>query len=293
MKTQHSIIRFGENKFWGNQGRAGTGVLNVFLFAALLGLAAFPSSVQAQPDGYSDHYKQTNSSFDTFEIGWWKDGSKLVEVFSTYFAKELGILGESYSEGNNGNDLFAARGIHQFVDSWHVNAGAEMFGKFRTAAMWHDVNLTNFNGDTVWSQRYQGGSNFFDKEFDENPRYTIGVEGDYNVSLGRGVTWTDNNGEHSETFDTFYGNQLGHGLIRMIAFDVTDLLRLKYGDMDIKSAYMFAWEDSSTDFDYNDMIYIMTNVTPNGVTYATPEPATMLIFGLGIAGAVAARRRRR
>ncbi|GHT45159.1 hypothetical protein FACS189454_04190 [Planctomycetales bacterium] len=69
----------------------------------------------------------------------------------------------------------------------------------------------------------------------------------------------------------------------------------------IENAFMFTWEDlnwgtehgkAKADFDYNDMVYIMTNVTPNMLT-ATPEPATMLIIGLGLAGLGLARRRRK
>ena len=66
---------------------------------------------------------------------------------------------------------------------------------------------------------------------------------------------------------------------------------------------MFLWEDwkggegvlwsgakdkAYTDWDFADFAYIMTNVRPDN---ATPEPATLAIIGLGLAGLGWARRR--
>ncbi|MGL4593867.1 MAG: VPLPA-CTERM sorting domain-containing protein, partial [Thermoguttaceae bacterium] len=93
--------------------------------------------------------------------------------------------------------------------------------------------------------------------------------------------------------NTLYGNQLEEGIIRMISFDVTDLLQLKYGNSNIQSAYLFAWEDQAFgDFDYNDTVYIITNLTPN-VPSATPEPASAIILASGLIGIPFMRRFRR
>jgi hypothetical protein len=79
----------------------------------------------------------------------------------------------------------------------------------------------------------------------------------------------------------------------MVAFDITDLLRQRDGYENIDSAYMFAWEGNAygADFDYNDAMWIMTNVTANNLSSnATPEPATALILGLALTAIPFARR---
>ncbi|MBP7055559.1 MAG: PEP-CTERM sorting domain-containing protein [Candidatus Omnitrophica bacterium] len=56
--------------------------------------------------------------------------------------------------------------------------------------------------------------------------------------------------------------------------------------------YVIAWEDG-TDWDYNDMVFVLHDVTNNPETsHATPEPATMALMGLGLAGLVARKKKR-
>lgn len=119
----------------------------------------------------------------------------------------------------------------------------------------------------------------------------------------------------------------GDDIIHMLVFDVSDLmyekLSLTRGDIerDTFTAYMVAWEDMAKthngifpDFDYQDFVGIYTNFgikdyvspfvpptdppapptgPPTGGNAITPEPATLLIAGLGIAGLTFGRRRKK
>ena len=132
---------------------------------------------------------------------------------------------------------------------------------------------------------------------------------DSNVYLtGSGVGFqldvSRNVGYESQNYSLQSGTN-ADGKVYMLALNITDLYNTKYGN-EFDSVYMFLWEDwksgtgvrwgssgaktSYTDWDYADFIYIMTNVNVDGST-VTPEPATLAIIGLGLAGLGLARRR--
>jgi hypothetical protein len=276
-------------------------------FAAFIVFFACLSDARADrlSDAEKAQYATANTSFDTFQIcDSFNDSDKLYRIFNQYFASELQNLGkDSYTSGNQ---LFADRGVHEFVDSWHLNPGAEISGTFRGAANEHTLNLLNANKESVWSQVYPKNTYNSMNEAFMDTYYQVGTEGDYNITLSTMRYYGDSlpiggytlNGDAANTGTL---NGVTYDMINMIAIDVTDLMRIKTGNFDLESAFMFAWEDyliggmnglfQDIDFDYNDIVYIMTNVAPS--TSVVPEPASMLIFGLALAGLPFAKRLRK
>lgn len=256
------------------------------------------SGVPAQRLADVNEYGQSNTSYDTFRISGLSDSKMLVEVFNNYFSEQLAVTGESY---DTGNDLYASRGVREMVDTWHVNEGAQIIGSFRSAGMGHTLNFLDADGDKVWSHEYP--RNVYDKALG-NDVITVDATGDYNFSLN---TWSEyvrqETGETVREYSsvTRYGDDPSknpYDVIQMVAFDVTDLVQLMFDDPTIESAYFFGWEDyyftpnhSSMDFDYQDLVYLMVNVTPN-TSSSMPEPATAVILGCAaLFGAAFGRRK--
>ncbi|GHT40991.1 hypothetical protein FACS189443_2140 [Planctomycetales bacterium] len=209
-----------------------------------------------------------------------------------------------------------------------MSEGSQIIGTFHSTGLAHSVNLTNSTG-TVWNTtagqypRATSREAWIDS-LDSSRNINVGTLGTVNMTLtaswktnaaNNDPVWADGlsdaNKEYLRTkYDgtwgdysaTIYGDELNSGVINMVAYDVTDLVKAMGSEYaNIENAFMFTWEDwdwgtqvgrAEIDFDYNDQVYVMTNVTPNMLT-ATPEPATMLIIGLGIAGLGLARRRRK
>lgn len=221
-------------------------------------------------------YLNANGDLETLKISpsdtW--DNRSLASLFNSYFADQLD--GFAYS---NSNDLFNDRGVKYDVQNWTVSEGARMESSFKNAGYGHTLNLLNASGETIDSTNFASWT--FSDNLGGDHVFNLAA-GDYNFSL---ETWSTAQGTSSsdptKTLETFYGSDPSmnsDNMYHMVAFDVTDLVRLMYGDESITSAYMFGWEDlTNGDWDYQDLAYIMVNVAPN----ATPEPATALIFGLG------------
>ena len=218
----------------------------------------------------------------------------LYALFNDYFQDQLGQNGFE-SAYSNSNDLFDARGVDPAI--YWTTQSSELVGAYKVAACPHTLSLLDHFGNSLAtatsfvSNTSSSGQGFIDISDTpivdaQNLAWQLEVE---SPGGGELFAWSS---APSQNLD---------GQIHMIAFDVTDLYNAKYG-AGVASAYMFAWEDlalwatggaMAADWDYQDFVGIITNVTPNTPT-VTPEPGTLLILSVGgVAGALAFRRRKK
>ncbi|GHT44440.1 hypothetical protein FACS189454_01820 [Planctomycetales bacterium] len=292
--------------------------LAAVLVSAAFTTAAFGDILTSEE---SLQYADWNSSYDTFQV---RDNDY---SFSPY--ELFNLAADKMTEGvatySNGTDFYAERGVKSLVSDWTVSEGSQIVGMYLTVNLANSLNLTNSTG-TVWNpitvgQGQPGSSReTWIDSLDSSRNINVGAIGAVNMTLAGSwkvnaanddPVWADGASDSekerlrtvldsrygSDFSSTIYGDQpeLNGGFISMVAYDVTDLVKAMGSEYSgIENAFMFAWEDLNwgNNFDYNDMVYIMTNVTPNMLT-ATPEPATMLIIGLGLAGLGLARRRKK
>ncbi|GHT44849.1 hypothetical protein FACS189454_03320 [Planctomycetales bacterium] len=270
-----------------------------------------------------------NSSYDTLQVVRGSDEVHIsaYELFNFAATAYSSATGQSVATFDNAADFYADRGVKSLVSDWTVSEGSQIVGMYRTSYLAHSIDLTNSTG-TVWNPIAVGQGQSYDNQgtwidsLDSSRNIDVGAIGAVNMTLTASwkpnianddPVWVDGLSDAEKAarrnlYDRYgdfsqiiYGDQpeLNGGVISMVAYDVTDLLKAM-GYADIENAFMFTWEmwNSGTelgrhnDFDYNDMVYIMTNVSPNIIS-VTPEPATMLIIGLGLAGLGLARRRRK
>ncbi|GHT44361.1 hypothetical protein FACS189454_01490 [Planctomycetales bacterium] len=268
------------------------------LTAAVLVSAAFTTAAFGDVLTSAEYwqYRNSNSSYDTLQVisG---PGLPVYELFNSAATAYSSTTGQSVATYNNAADFYAERGFKSLVSDWTVSEDSQIVGMFRGTGFAHSLNLINSTG-TVWNTTAGQGQSYGNQgtwiaSLDSSRNIDVGAIGAVNMTL---TVWVEGN---DGSFHTVYGDRPElnggfNGFISMVAYDVTDLIKAM-GYAEIENAFMFTWEDSkygTGDFDYNDMVYIMTNVTPNMLN-ATPEPATMLIIGLGLAGLGLARRRRK
>ena len=219
------------------------------------------------------------------DTNFYQDNVNLYQLFNSYFQGQLA------SEYTSSNDLYADRGVDPFT-TWTTN-GSQVVGAFKVAAMSHTLSIVDSYGSNLGNLVNYGGTTGLGTGgiTDLSGQDVVNIpNGNVNFQLAADYNdinyynWSSNPNENSD------------GMAHMLAFNITDLYNYKNGT-DFESVYMFAWEDlhlygtggpMAADWDYQDFVVIMTNVRPDG---STPEPATLAILGLGLAGLGVARRR--
>lgn len=266
------------------------------LIAAVLVVAAFASNVNADVLTTAEHdaYKASNSNFVDFTINdhevYSSDNDfSLFKLYNDYFdLKE----NDAFYVGSS-NELYQAYGVESNT-TWIAGSEPTLYAAYKNAALGNSIIANTVDGISSVLGTFTG------QFVMPNTTGIVNLDNAANsLSISGEFTWELETGDGNSFYSDLSQNT--DGLIHMVAIDVTEQMRAKLnyaeGENPDFRAYMMGWEDLTagnyyTDYDYQDFVGIFTNITTSGdnITSTTPEPATLLILGLGVAAAPIVRR---
>jgi hypothetical protein len=169
--------------------------------------------------------------------------------------QENGAADMNYAFGNTGGGLFDFTMLGEFTDDWNVNEIG-----------WYEVDNPQ-NRHTIFGSSAAIGSTA--------QVFIPGNFGFYYLN-------TSGNGEVFYTQSMF--NTLGATNQQFAAFQNGDYTILGVEDI-FANRITRQWEPNASDYDYNDVMFGFRSAS-------VPEPTTLLLLGMGLAGVAVQRRRR-
>lgn len=254
-------------------------------------------------------YTTLNKDYLTLEVNDSPSGGgkALKTVFNDFF----GLVDGDGEYATTGTELYRKRVLtdnsgNRGDVTWIGSSSSTFYASFVSAGNSNALSITETSSKNNLLDA--DGQAYFTKTFTSGENQTLRSDTTkINVPTGVAFAW--------KLAGLSSISALNNDLIHMIALDVSDLMWAKieglvmeaetaeaataiwaqYGitnpEEDEKNfnAYMMAWEDMSNgDFDYNDLVAVVSFIKPKTVggsdVETTPEPATLLVLGLGLAG---------